>query len=137
MISSARMTLANMGPATKRIRREPELLSSSMTSVPVMSEGMRSGVNWMREKLSDSVRASVLIISVLASPGTPSRMQCPRHKSTVSRSSITASCPTMVGGWALTPDAGATWVPFIDLPTNDMEDHGGAFPLGALGRVVC
>jgi hypothetical protein len=27
---------------------------SSMTSVPVMSEGIRSGVNWMREKASDS-----------------------------------------------------------------------------------
>ena len=73
----------------------PVPLSSSMTSVPVMSDGMRSGVNWMREKLSDSARASVLISSVLASPGTPSRMQCPRQRKAISNSSITRSCPTI------------------------------------------
>ena len=51
---------------------------SSITSVPVMSAGIRSGVNWMRLKLRFSARLSVLIISVLASPGTPSSRQCPR-----------------------------------------------------------
>ena len=40
-----------------------------MTSVPVMSAGIRSGVNWMRLKSSDRHLASVLIISVLARPG--------------------------------------------------------------------
>jgi len=40
-------------------------------SVPVMSIGIRSGVNWMREKSSDMVSAKRLIRSVLAKPGTP------------------------------------------------------------------
>ena len=50
-----------------------------MTSVPVMSAGIRSGVNWMRLNDRFSVRASVLIISVLARPGTPSSRQWPRR----------------------------------------------------------
>ncbi len=65
---------AKTGPGTNRNWRVPVALSSSMTSVPVMSEGIRSGVNWMREKLRDSVLASVLMSSVFARPGTPSRM---------------------------------------------------------------
>ncbi len=68
---------------------------SSITSVPVMSAGIRSGVNWMRLKLRFSVRARVLIISVLASPGTPSSRQCPRQKSEINSSSITSVWPTM------------------------------------------
>ena len=39
---------ANTGPGMKRIARRPVARSSSMTSVPMMSEGIRSGVNWMR-----------------------------------------------------------------------------------------
>ncbi len=46
-----------------------------MISVPVMSAGIRSGVNWMRLNERFSARESVLIISVLASPGTPSSRQ--------------------------------------------------------------
>ena len=45
--------------------------SSWMTSVPVMSVGIRSGVNWMRLNVRSSDWASVLTMSVLASPGTP------------------------------------------------------------------
>ena len=45
-----------------------------------MSEGIRSGVNWMRLKLMSRIRASVLTISVLARPGTPSSRQWPRVK---------------------------------------------------------
>ena len=60
-----------------------------------MSAGIRSGVNWMRLKVRFSVRLSVLIISVLASPGTPSSRQCPRLNSEISSSSITAVWPTM------------------------------------------
>ena len=40
-----------------------------MISVPVMSAGIRSGVNWMRLNDRFSARARVLIISVLARPG--------------------------------------------------------------------
>jgi len=64
--------LANTGPRTNRKARFPVVWSSSMISVPVMSEGMRSGVNWMRENLSSSAWATVETIRVLASPGTPS-----------------------------------------------------------------
>ncbi len=66
-----------------------------MTSVPVMSAGIRSGVNWMRLKSSDRHLASVEIISVLARPGTPSRMQWPRLNMAISNSSMTWSWPTM------------------------------------------
>jgi hypothetical protein len=68
---------------------------SSMTSVPVMSEGIRSGVNWMRLKASDRPFDSVEIMSVLARPGAPSRMQWLRLKSAISSSSMTSSWPTM------------------------------------------
>jgi len=49
----------------------------------------------MRLKDKLSARASVLIISVFASPGTPSNKQCPRLKSEINSSSITWSWPTM------------------------------------------
>ena len=42
-----------------------------------------------------------------------------------------------IGDWALTIDSVGNLVPFIDLPLSEMEIHRGAFPLGALGRVVC
>ena len=42
-----------------------------MTSVPVMSLGIRSGVNWMRLKERCSVCESVDTSNVLARPGTP------------------------------------------------------------------
>ena len=45
--------------------------------MPVMSIGIRSGVNWMRLNLSDIVSASLLTISVLASPGTPIKQRVP------------------------------------------------------------
>ena len=60
-----------------------------------MSDGIKSGVNWIRAKVSDSDLASVEIISVLARPGTPSRMQCPPAKSAINSCSMTSSCPTM------------------------------------------
>ena len=69
LISSARTTLANTGPSTNRKTRRPVERSSSITSVPVMSVGMRSGVNWIRLNLRSSASASVEMRSVLASPG--------------------------------------------------------------------
>ncbi len=41
--------------------------------MPVMSEGMRSGVNWMRLNWSDMASASERTRSVLARPGTPTQ----------------------------------------------------------------
>ena len=40
-----------------------------MMSVPVMSDGIRSGVNWMRLNFRSSTCASVAISSVFARPG--------------------------------------------------------------------
>ena len=42
-----------------------------MISVPVMSLGIRSGVNWMRLNFRCRAWARVETVSVLASPGTP------------------------------------------------------------------
>ena len=51
LTSSARITLENSGPSRKRNSRLPVVRFSTITSVPVMSAGVRSGVNWMRLKL--------------------------------------------------------------------------------------
>ena len=51
--------------------RSPDSLFSSITSVPVMSDGMRSGVNWILENSRLSVFARVETSRVFASPGTP------------------------------------------------------------------
>ncbi len=69
----------NSGPCMNSSLRRPVCGSSSMMSVPVMSAGIRSGVNWMRWKLRSSVCAIVRAISVLPSPGTPSISTCPRQ----------------------------------------------------------
>ena len=95
LISSARMMLPKIGPLINRNMRLPVPESSSRISVPVMSDGMRSGVNWMREKSSSSASATVDMSRVFASPGTPTSKQCPPANSAVSNSSITLSCPTI------------------------------------------
>ncbi len=95
LISSASTTFAKTGPGTKRNSRVPEDLSSDSTSVPVMSAGIRSGVNWTRLNDRSSASASVRTISVLARPGTPSSRQWPPANSATSSSSITAACPTI------------------------------------------
>jgi len=89
------MTWAKTGPRMNLNSRSPVLRFSSMTSVPVMSAGIRSGVNWMRLKLRLRARASVETSNVLARPGTPSRMQWPWEKMARSSSSTTFSWPTM------------------------------------------
>ena len=66
-----------------------------MTSVPVMSLGIRSGVNWMRENLRCSASATDETISVLASPGTPTSSACPPESSAVRMPSSTSRWPTM------------------------------------------
>ena len=77
LISSARMMLAKIGPLTNTRVRRPVVWSSSMMSVPVMSAGIRSGVNWIRLNFRSSTLAMVLINRVLASPGTPVMIECP------------------------------------------------------------
>ena len=89
LISSARIMLAKIGPAMNVNRRRPVSGSSWRMSVPVMSEGIMSGVNWMRRKERLEIRATVLTSSVLASPGTPTSSTWPRAKSPISSSSTT------------------------------------------------
>ena len=61
LISSASTMFAKIGPGVNTSRRPPVSGSSWMMSVPVMSLGIRSGVNWMRENLRSSTCAIVLI----------------------------------------------------------------------------
>jgi len=83
LISSARMMFANTGPRTKRNSRLPPG-TSSITLVPVMSEGIRSGVNWIRLNDNVMIWASVETMRVFASPGTPTSRQCPRERTAAS-----------------------------------------------------
>src|SRR5215210_1124126 len=63
--------------------------------VPTRSDGTRSGVNCTRENDPPRTLAVVLIVSVFASPGTPSRSRWPSEsRQTRTRSSI-ASCPAI------------------------------------------
>src|SRR5688572_12918118 len=62
--------------------------------VPTRSAGTRSGVNWMRRNDPRTVRASVLTVSVLASPGTPSTSRWPWASMATSTRSRKWSCPT-------------------------------------------
>ena len=84
-----------MGPGRKRNSLAPPAGSWWITSVPVMSEGMRSGVNWMRLKLMLRVRAMVEMSSVLASPGTPMSSAWLRVKMAIRIWSMTSSWPTI------------------------------------------
>jgi hypothetical protein len=95
LTSSASSTLVKTGPGRKRNVRLPVRRSSWMTSVPVMSDGIRSGVNWMRWNWRPRQRARLLIMSVLAKPGTPSSITWPRAKRAIRSWSTTASWPTM------------------------------------------
>src|SRR5687767_4365006 len=64
--------------------------------VPTRSAGTRSGVNWMRRKLPRTVAASVLTVSVLARPGTPSTSRWPCARVATSTRSRKWSWPTTV-----------------------------------------
>src|SRR6266542_890 len=62
--------------------------------VPTTSDGTRSGVNWMRLNEPLSTSASVLMVSVLARPGTPSSSRWPPARSAMKTRSSMASWPT-------------------------------------------
>ena len=67
LISSARTRLAKIGPGWKRKTRWPP--SSMRMFVPVMSAGIRSGVNWMRLNEQSMTSAMVRTSIVLPRPG--------------------------------------------------------------------
>ena len=67
LISSARTRLAKIGPGWNRKTRCPP--SSMRMFVPVMSAGIRSGVNWMRLNVQSMTSAMVRTSIVLPRPG--------------------------------------------------------------------
>ena len=80
----------------------------------MMSEGMRSGVNWMRLASSPSTLPSVSTSSVLARPGTPISSAWPPDRMVTSVRSITCSWPKM------TAEA-AFWTRWMRSPAASMR----------------
>ncbi len=60
---------------------------------PVMSEGSRSGVNWMRECVPCTVAAMARASAVLPVPGASSKSRCPSANMQVSAKRMTSSLP--------------------------------------------
>src|SRR5918997_1813447 len=73
LISSASRKLQNTGPSS--VSKPP--VSGRKTRVPMRSAGTRSGVNCRRLNVPPSASATVLTVSVFASPGTPSSSTWP------------------------------------------------------------
>ena len=94
LISSAISSWAKIGPGMKRKLRLPPGLSSS-TSEPRMSDGIRSGVNWMRRASRPSTMPRVSTSLVLARPGTPTSSAWPPDSTVMSACSTTFSWPKM------------------------------------------
>ena len=89
LISSASTMPENTGPG--RNSKLPEFRSN--TDVPVMSTGSRSGVNWMRPKLTATLRASALPRLVLPTPGTSSISTWPPDTNASMSKSTTSDLP--------------------------------------------
>ncbi len=90
LISSASRMLANTGPGWNWKLFRP-CSSSRMMFVPMMSEGIRSGVNCTRENFRFTASASVRTSIVLPRPGTPSSNTCPAAKNATSTPSMISS----------------------------------------------
>src|SRR5204862_189019 len=88
-----RTRLAKIGPGWKRNCRVPP--SSTRMFVPVMSAGMRSGVNWIRLNEQSITSAIVLTSIVLPRPGTPSRSAWPLASRQTSVCRTRSRWPTM------------------------------------------
>ena len=91
LISSASKNVVNTGPLT----RLNALRWKSKMFVPVMSAGMRSGVNWMRLESVPRTCARVRTNKVLATPGTPSMRACWPVKTAMSAWSTASRWPMM------------------------------------------
>ena len=94
--------------------------------VPTMSAGIRSGVNWMRLKRSDSTSPSVRTSSVLPRPGTPSSRMWPPGEERQQH---------LVHGLVLTDDDLAQLVFDLPRPRHEVGDSR-AIDLGVLERQV-
>ena len=91
LISSASRKLQNTGPSS--VSKPP--VSGRKIRVPTRSAGTRSGVNCSRLNEPPSTSATVLTVSVFASPGTPSSSTWPPARSATSTRSSIASWPTI------------------------------------------
>ncbi len=125
LTSSASTRLANTGPGMKRKARRPVEWSSSSTSVPVMSDGIRSGVNCTRLNDRFSTSARVEMSSVLARPGTPTNRQWPRANSATSRASTTSRWPTMRFSISRTISPRATAISRTDSSSDSASSSSG------------
>src|SRR5215470_15362138 len=93
LISSASSSWVKIGPAWYCARVRP-CSSGTSAKPPVMSAGIRSGVNWMRAKLKPVTAPSVRTRSVLPIPGVPSSKTCPSQIKAISNWSMTSRWPT-------------------------------------------
>ena len=87
LISSASSSSQKIGP---RVSVKVEVWKLNRLE-PMMSPGIRSGVNWMRPNSSPSVRAKHWARKVLAVPGGPSSSTWPPAISAVSISSTVSA----------------------------------------------
>src|SRR5690606_17089677 len=92
LISSMSTMLENMGPA---LNSNSEVFML-YTEVPNTSEGIRSGVNCMREKSTDMTLDISLAVSVFATPGTPSIRTWPSASNAVISNVIICSWPMLI-----------------------------------------
>src|SRR3954470_44886 len=90
--SSTRRRFANTGPGLK----SNAFVRWSKTLTPVTSDGSRSGVNWSREKVQSSDRASAFASIVFPTPGKSSMIRCPSatRQRTTRRSASCGACTT-------------------------------------------
>src|SRR6478735_9117017 len=112
LISSASSRLVNTGPS----RNANSALRASYTSEPVMSPGIRSGVNCTRFVSICSAFAKLRTSSVLAVPGTPSSSTCPRQSRAITKDVTAVSWPTTAFATSCRSAfrdlcAGETWPP--------------------------
>ena len=105
LISSASRKLQNTGPSS--VSKPP--LSGRKMRVPTRSAGTRSGVNWSRLNEPPSTSATVLTVSVLARPGTPSSSTWPPASSATSTRSSIASWPTITRLISKSAVSSASW----------------------------
>src|SRR5262245_57052131 len=91
LISSASRICAKTGPG--RNSKSPSFWLKART--PVMSEGSRSGVNWMRRNVQSRDRATAFASIVLPTPGTSSMRRCPPQSRVMRHSRTSSSLWTM------------------------------------------
>ena len=85
LISSAKITFENIGPLKNRNDLFEVFESSSIISVPVISDGIKSGVNCILLNFKSKTSDKVFINKVFAKPGTPSSNTCPLQSSAIKR----------------------------------------------------